>query len=487
MISMSKVHDIRKLKKEGETVASIARIVGVSRDTVYKYIEVDDFSPEMPVRQSRKSKLDPYRPLIEQWLDEDAKNWRKQRHTAHRIWVRLTQEEKLEVSEARVRSYVRMIREERQTSFEQQFLDLDWAPGIAQADFGEADVYLEGMRHRLSFFVLSFPFSNVGFAQVFPSENAECVCQALKNIFEYLGCVPIRIVFDNATGVGRRVCEQVRTTKLFGAFAAHYCFDFRFCNPESGHEKGNVERKVAYIRSNLLVPIPRISNLDTFNSKLLARCTTLCSKPHWRKGEPEMQLFIEDRFAMVGLPQKPFSVVRWEHVKANKQGKFSIDGPHFYSSDPALAGRKLIVGLSATTVEVYDESGTFVCSHSRAYGSVPTDTTNPASQLAILAAKIGGWHESRVRASLPEDLRSYMDALDKRELKAKLRLMRDQSAMSGWDATIEALSAAFKATGRIDEASVSVVAARINSGEIDYGKQIDLAEYDRAVGIEEVA
>ena len=135
MISMSKAHDIRKLKREGETVASIARIVGVSRDTVYKYIEADDLSPKMPVQRRRASKLDAYRPLIEQWLDEDAENWRKQRHTAHKVWVRLTTEEGAKVSEARVRTYVRMIREERQAALAEQFLDLDWAPGIAQVDW----------------------------------------------------------------------------------------------------------------------------------------------------------------------------------------------------------------------------------------------------------------------------------------------------------------------------------------------------------------
>ena len=36
MISMSKVNDIRRMRREGETVASIARKVGVSRDTVYR-------------------------------------------------------------------------------------------------------------------------------------------------------------------------------------------------------------------------------------------------------------------------------------------------------------------------------------------------------------------------------------------------------------------------------------------------------------------
>lgn len=72
---------------------------------------------------------------------------------------------------------------------------MDWAPGEAQADFGEADFYVRGMRTTLSYFVLTLPHSNVGFTQLFPGENAECVCQALRNIFEYVGGVPVKIVF----------------------------------------------------------------------------------------------------------------------------------------------------------------------------------------------------------------------------------------------------------------------------------------------------
>lgn len=43
-ISMSQVQTIRQLKKEGESIAGISHKVGVSRDTVYKYLEKDDFS-----------------------------------------------------------------------------------------------------------------------------------------------------------------------------------------------------------------------------------------------------------------------------------------------------------------------------------------------------------------------------------------------------------------------------------------------------------
>ena len=65
--------------------------------------------------------------------------------------------------------------------------------------------------------------------------------------------------------------------------------------------------------------------------------------------------------------------------------------------------------------------------------------------------------------------------------------MRDQSAASGWEATVAAMSAALSATGRADEASVAVAAARAGSGAVDYGAPVDLAEYDRAPGVEGVA
>lgn len=48
----------------------------------------------------------------------------------------------------------------------------------------------------MKFFILTFPYSDVGFAQMIPGENAECICRALKQIFEHTGGVPTRIVFD---------------------------------------------------------------------------------------------------------------------------------------------------------------------------------------------------------------------------------------------------------------------------------------------------
>ena len=479
MISISQTYSIRQMRKNGESISEIARKAGVSRNTVYAKLAISDLSPQMPARRSKPKVLDPYRGVIESWLDEDARNWRKQRHTARRIWRRLRDELGVECCESTVRHYVRDLKAARKAAAE-SYLDLAWNPGEAQADFGEADFCVMGTKRRLSFFVLSFPYSNVGFAQVFPSENAECVCQALKQVFEYIGGVPVRIVFDNATGVGRKACDGARTTELFAAFAAHYGFGFSFCNPRSGNEKGNVERKVYFIRQNLFVPVPRLFRIDSYNERLLARCSEL-AKGHYRKGRSEADLFADDRAAMMGLPEAAFEVVRYASRKADKQGKVQVDGLHWYSADPSLAGRRLVVGLGATRLSIYTEGGEFVCSHDRQYGAAPTDSASPASQLPLLAMKAGAWRNSSVRSSVPDELRDYMDGLGKPELRDGLRIMRDQVQRSGWDAAVGAMQCALEATGRIDAASVAVAAARAEGGAIAYDEPVDLGVYDAAM------
>lgn len=420
---MTDKNSIRLLWRQGDSVAEIARKTGVSRDTVYKYRDMDDFSPKPPARRAhRGSKLDPYRPLIESWLDDDMRSGRKQRHTAKRVHDRLVSECGADVSVSTVERCVREIRARRSAeAADAQYLDLVWGPGEAQADFGEADFYVRGMRTTLSFFVMTFPYSNVGLAQVFPGETSECVCQALRNVFEHVGGVPTKIVFDNATGVGRRVGGGVRTTELFAACSAHYGFRFRFCNPRSGNEKGSVENKVGCVRRNLFVPVPQLWDAGAFNRRLLERSLAMSDKPHWIKGERELDLFEADRLAMLGLPAKPLDCVTYVSRTADKKGKVSVGerGRHLYSTHPSLSRRRLTVGLRATTVSVYDpDSGELVCEHPRAYGSAPTDTSDPASQLALLAWNAGGWENSRVREALPDELREHMDSLDRAGLKA---------------------------------------------------------------------
>lgn len=146
--------------------------------------------------------------------------------------------------------------------------------------------------------------------------------------------------------------------------------------------------------------------------------------------------------------------------------------------------QEMLVALGATSIRVFDGDGTFVREHARACGSAPTDPSDPASQLHLPCQEPGGWANSQVRASLSDDLRSYMDPLGKDELKAELRLMRDEAARTGWPATLQAAGLAHAATSRVDRASAAVSAARIASGNgvIAYDGPVDLAGCDVVFG-----
>ncbi len=85
---MSNVQSILQLRREGESITDISKKVGVSRDTVYKYLSKDDFSPKIPAKAAGKSVMDEYKSFIEGYLDEDKQNWHKQHHSAKRIFER---------------------------------------------------------------------------------------------------------------------------------------------------------------------------------------------------------------------------------------------------------------------------------------------------------------------------------------------------------------------------------------------------------------
>lgn len=186
------------------------------------------------------------------------------------------------------RTVCRYVNARRRTAPTTGTLELEWHAGEAQVDFGQADVRENAQVTRVHFLCLTFPYSNAGYLQLFRGENAECVAQGLVNIFHHLGGAPRRLVFDNASGVGRRIGDTVRMTELFSRCQAHYGFETTFCNPYAGHEKGNVENKVGYFRRNLLVPIPVVSDLPAFNRTLLGRSERHWERRHYKKGVPVM-------------------------------------------------------------------------------------------------------------------------------------------------------------------------------------------------------
>jgi hypothetical protein len=175
---------------------------------------------------------------------------------------------------------------------------------------------------------VSFPYSNAGYLQLFGGETAECLLTGLQAVFERLGGVPPRLIFDNASAVGRNVAGEVRLTELFQRFQAHYGFTVTLCTPYSGYEKGHVENKVGYLRRHLLVPRPTVVDLPAFNQELLARCEADWARSPYKKHTPIAVLLADDRAALGPLPRARFDPVRSGTVQTDGYGQCGWDGAH---------------------------------------------------------------------------------------------------------------------------------------------------------------
>lgn len=478
MLTMSQINHIKDLSNCGYRISEISQQTGADPKTIRKYLFRDDFSPNPPVVNQQPSKLDPFKPVIKEWLDEDKKHWRKQHHTARRIFERLVEEQGYTGSYSVVQRYLKTCRSQQ---IEKANLELIWDPGPGQVDFGEADCYENGTLCRKKYLTVSFPYSNDGYSQIFGGETAECVCQGLQDIFEYIGGVPPLLIFDNATGVGRRIGDSIHESELFSRFRAHYHFRVRFCNPYSGWEKGNVERKVDYNRANLFVPVPHFSDVKKYNQKLLGKHEKKADELHYKKLVPIRELFEEDRKAFLMLPPKRFNVCRYEWLRADGYGKVCMEGKHYYSTRPENANRKVLVGIRAHEIEILSEGGQVLTVHRRAFGDGRTDISDYSTTLAVLMKNSGAWGNSGLRRDTPDALRAYMDAQPKEKLRDCLRIMNELTSQYGFEAAATAMEMS-SSRGDINICDASVLAARITGYGINTPPESgpSLAAYDEA-------
>lgn len=475
------IEDIRRLDSQGVSGRQIAKQLGVSRDSVAKYSQMEDFSLVPVVKKfwPTGGVLEGHTDFIDQVLEADKKAPRKQRHTAKRIYDRLVAERGYEGSYRTVSSYVAKWRRAWQEQ-EKVFAELSWAPGSAQVDFGAVTV-IDGLGQKisLSMLVVTLPYSNSRYAQLYQGENSESVCHGLQTIFSYLGFVPHTIVFDNAAGIGRRVGpEEVKETALFQRFRAHHRFTSRFCNTYSGNEKGSVENAVGYIRRNLFVPLPTVIDIKAFNEDLLDRCEALSNQTHYRAKIPISALFEEDKREGLPLPRSAFTPARFETRRADKAGRIKIENS-YYLADPNLYGLDVPIGIHHDHIEIFNPQGISIRILPRDYANSATTITDPEPLLSLVAVKPGSWRESSLRPKIPLILATWIDNASFEDKSRSLKHL-NKAVENGCDfhAAMNAATTLIQRGDRIEEASLTLLARRIGTSH-QPNPGVDLGVYDK--------
>jgi len=247
MTRRNKVELFEQIRREYEfgvgTIAGVAKKFGAHRWMVRQAL-ADALPPVRKAPQRNSPVLGPVREFIDQILAEDRKAPRKQRHTAHRIYVRLGAERAAHpIAERTVREYVQFWKLANGKSRGEIFIPQAYDPGLrAQVDWYEAVVELAGERLTLQFFSLRSMWSGAAFHQAYLHATQQAFLAAHQEAFRYFGGVFHQLRYDNLTSAVKRILRGRRReeTDRFIAFRLHWQFDASFCTPGKGHEKGGV-------------------------------------------------------------------------------------------------------------------------------------------------------------------------------------------------------------------------------------------------------
>ena len=465
MTHINNIKDLYHLK--GLNVAEISRITGHDRKTINKYLNKTDFNKTIKKKTKRGSKLDPFKPLIDSWLEADKKERRKQRHTAKRIHKRLKEKynNEFDCSYRLVADYVRLKKEELYRLEKDFYFPLQHKAGEAQVDFGLADFIESGKRYSGHSLNISFPQSNCGYLQLFKGENLQCLMEGLINIFEYIGGVPSKIVFDNASTMVTNILKNQgrKLTDDFIRFKNHFGFTPVFCNPASGHEKGSVENKVGYQRRNYLVPVPIFKDINEFNKELLTRLDNDQLREHYRKNDTIFNLFQNDLKALIPLPASEFDTSKLITKRSDSYACISLNGGrHRYSIKPSYARSNLHIKLTADKVIILDPDLKEVISHKRLYGDRKQESFNWIPYLTQLSRRPRALKYTGIYDLFPNRVKDYLDNLEKDSLKDILKTLSSLTEKSSFTKAVNALLEAID-HGVYDSDSIEVLFARNDS------------------------
>jgi transposase len=423
---MPQIEYIKDLYENEEvSLREISRRTKLHFNTVRKYAYQPNWnqSDEQP-RQREFPVMKKYIPIVDAWLEADEREPRKQRHTISKVYKRLQKEHGYGGSYNSVKRYYNYKKAEMKKSTE-SFLPLARPPGHAQIDFGDFKYYdAHGLASEGHALIVSFPHSNTGWMQVFPSENQECLLTGLKLIFYHIGGVPVRVKCDNMSTAVAQVLEGAERviSDGFYRFMLHHRFKADFCNPSKGNEKGNVENKVGYTRRNMLVPVPHITDFAAFNEELLRLCDEDHEREHYEQGVLLSELWSEEKRHLLTLPEYEYEVFRYESLTVNKTGFVRVDTTK-YGLSPEMADKIVQAKIYFDKIEVYYDRS-LLKSFRRSYEKNGEDT-DWKDYLPALVKKPGATEHTRFFNQMPKLWQEYLKSVTGQERKSALMLLSE--------------------------------------------------------------
>lgn len=368
MLGVEDWAEIRRLHRaEGQPIKVIARVMGISKNTVKAALASDG----APVYRRRPagSVVDPAEPAIRDLLR--VYPMMPATVIAERIgWTRGITVLKERVAELRP-AYLPPDPASRTSYAAGEIAQNDfWFPEIeVPAGFGQS----RGPR-QLPVLTMVLGYSRWLSAVLVPSRSAEDLFAGWWQLIAGIGAVPRLLVWDGEGAVGRYRRGGGQLTAECQAFRGTLATRVHVCQPADPEAKGLVERANGYLETSFL-PGREFASPADFNRQLADWLAVVNTRPRRALGCAPADRIAADRQAMIALPPVP-PATGWRFSARLARDHYIRLDCNDYSVHPAAIGRRIEVIAGLDRVRVLCE-GRAVADHERAWARHQT-ITDPA-------------------------------------------------------------------------------------------------------------
>lgn len=297
MLKGRSVMNLYELKEQGYGYRRISEVTGLSRNTVRKYLR-DGGARSFHTRTTRPSKLDPFRPIIEERVKSGL-------HSVPAI-MNLIVPLGYEGKETIVRDYVRSIKPPR-TKRNPPIRRFETAPGEQlQFDWGVfsyVDRY--GKDRNIAGLACVLGFSRRIFVRFSHSCDIYGLIECLIAAFSYFEGVTNAVLTDHMKTVvigGDRHSGYIYNSRLED-FAGYLGISIRLARVRRPETKGKVERAIKTVKENFW-PTRSFSSLADLNLQAISWCQDHDRRIHRSIGMPPMEAFVKEANCLRPLPPR---------------------------------------------------------------------------------------------------------------------------------------------------------------------------------------